>query len=294
MILVSGLSFTALLGTFLLILSGGTARVEELVLDRTRALSMINQELAHEIVNRQRVEKDLFQASENLERRVQERTAELKASESRYLDLYDNAPDMFVTFDVATQSVIECNQTFLAVTGYTKTEVSERTIYDLYHPDCLDEARRAFGLFLATGQMKDLELLLLCANGEVVEASMNVSAVRDESGRLLFLSCRVARYYGQETCRIANQIARDRVGACFATEHDGGDGGRSGTRNQSAFGRNRGLRRRGGDAYSAWCGRTRSLGGCGRPDRRGCALSGCGDPPLAAICAETRTRPNRS
>ncbi len=81
MILASGLAMTALLGAFLLILSGRTARI--------------------------------------------------KASESRYLDLYENAPDMFLSLDVATQRVIECNRTFLETAGFRKHQVVDRHMYEL-------------------------------------------------------------------------------------------------------------------------------------------------------------------
>ncbi|MDH3717849.1 MAG: CHASE domain-containing protein, partial [Planctomycetota bacterium] len=186
LILSGGLAFTGLLGTFLLILAGRTARVEELVADRTSELSTTNEELAQEIAHRKRFEHALSQAHQGLERRVIERTAELTASEARYLDLYDNAPDMFVSVDVATQRVTECNKTFLTVTGFSKSEIVDRHVYDLYHPDCLDEARRSFRLFLTTGKTQDLELLLLRADGNVVDVSMNVSAVRGADGKLLY------------------------------------------------------------------------------------------------------------
>ncbi len=186
LILTGGLAFTGLLGTFLLILAARAAQVEELVADRTRELSTANQELAQEITHRKRFESALSQAHEELERRVEERTAELTVSEARYLDLYDNAPDMFVSVDVATQRVTECNKTFLTVTGYAKAEVVGRLVYDLYHPDCLEQARQSFRLFMTMGRTDDLELLLLRADGEVVHVSMNVSAVRNADGKLLY------------------------------------------------------------------------------------------------------------
>lgn len=185
LILAAGLSFTGLLGAFLLVLAGRTMRVEELVTDRTRALSRTNEELGMEIDHRKQVQDAFCLAHENLERRVQERTAALKESEMRYLDLYNNAPDMFVSVDLATQRVTECNDTFLNVTGFYKSEVIDKHVYDLYHPDCMDQTRRSFGQFMATGQTQDLELLLLKANGDVIDVSLNVSAVRDEEGKLL-------------------------------------------------------------------------------------------------------------
>jgi PAS domain S-box-containing protein len=136
LILVSGLSLTALLGTFLLILSGRTARI--------------------------------------------------KASESRYLDLYENAPDMFISVGVSTQRVIECNATFLDVTGFSKSEIVDRHIYDLFDLDSRTEVRRARQLFLDSGQALDLELRLVCSDGRLLDTSMNVRAVCDEQGESIY------------------------------------------------------------------------------------------------------------
>jgi len=184
-ILLAGLSFTAVLAVFLLVLAGRVARVEELVDHRTADLSKANDELAQEIVRRQQFEHALSQTHETLEQRVLDRTAELQASEARYLDLYNNAPDMFVSVDIATQRVMECNETFLATTGFARVDVIDKHVFDLYHADCLDDARRSFQQFLSTGQTQ-VELLLLTATDRIIEVSLNVSAVRDSEGRLLY------------------------------------------------------------------------------------------------------------
>lgn len=132
MILASGLAMSALLGVFLLILSG--------------------------------------------------RTAQIKTSESRYLDLYENAPDMFLSLDVATQRVIECNRTFLETTGYCKDQVIDTHMYELFNPDSQTDVQRGFRSFLVDGQVNDVELRLRCSSGDFVDISMNVLAARDENG----------------------------------------------------------------------------------------------------------------
>jgi PAS domain S-box-containing protein len=117
------------------------------------------------------------------------RTARVTASEARYFDLYDNAPDMFISVDVSTQRVIECNQTLLDATDFSKLDVIGKDFFHLFDLDSQEEVRRAFRSFLAIGQAKDIELRLLCSHGQFVETSMNVSAVRDERGESIH--CRV-------------------------------------------------------------------------------------------------------
>ena len=184
-VLAGGLAFTSLLGLFLMIMSGRATQVEELVIDRTQELSETNQELESEIAVRKRFEEALSTAHEQLEHRVEERTADVKASEARYQDLYDNAPDMFVSIDVATKKPIECNRTFLDVTGFDRNEILQRTVFDLYHPDCLETVRETIQLLFSTGSVKDVELLLLRKHDEPLAVSLNVSAVRGADGKFV-------------------------------------------------------------------------------------------------------------
>ena len=186
LVLAGGLLFTSLLGLFLLIMSGRASRVEELVVDRTRELTSANLELEREITARKKFEDALERAHEHLERRVEDRTADLKASEARYQDLYHHAPDMFVSVNVATQRLIECNKTFLSVTGFDKDEIIGRPLSEIYHTDSHEIARKSFEDFLKTGRVKDVELKLLRKDASPLDVSLNVSAVRDERGQLMY------------------------------------------------------------------------------------------------------------
>jgi PAS domain S-box-containing protein len=136
LILTTGLSLTALLGSFLLILSGRTARI--------------------------------------------------KASESRYVDLYENAPDMFISVDVSQQRVIECNKTLIEATGYPRDKIVGQDLVELFDFDSRQEVLGALRLFLDGGSANDIELGLLCSDGHRIDTSMNVSAVRDPQGESIF------------------------------------------------------------------------------------------------------------
>jgi PAS domain S-box-containing protein len=110
---------------------------------------------------------------------------ELRASEARYQDLYENAPDMFVSVDAATARILQCNQTLATATGYSKEEIVGRPVFEMYHPDCLEEARRAFRDFVETGEVRDRELQLKRKDGSRIHVSLNVRAIRDAEGRIL-------------------------------------------------------------------------------------------------------------
>ncbi|MDT7042231.1 PAS domain S-box protein [Candidatus Nitronereus thalassa] len=109
----------------------------------------------------------------------------LRASEIRYQDLYENAPDMFVSVDAKTGRVLQCNQTLVSSTGYTKQEIVDRPVFDLYHPDSLEDARQAFHTFSSTGEVRDAELQLKRKDGTTIDVLLNVSSIRDEQGRII-------------------------------------------------------------------------------------------------------------
>ncbi len=109
----------------------------------------------------------------------------LRASEERYQDLYDNAPDMCASVDAATARVLECNQTLATALGYAKEEIVGRPVFDLYHPDSLEEAERAFRSFVEKGEVHDAELMARRRDGSALHVSLNVSAVRDEHGHVV-------------------------------------------------------------------------------------------------------------
>lgn len=120
-------------------------------------------------------------------RRVERRESrrKLEESEAKYRDLYDHAPEMFCSVDVATGEIVECNQTLLQKMGYSREEVIGRHIFDMYHPDCREAVEVALDEFRRTGQVGELELKLQTKEGRKLVVSVNVSAIRDEQGRVV-------------------------------------------------------------------------------------------------------------
>lgn len=142
--------------------------------------------VSEEITARKRAEKELTTLNEMLEQRVAERTEALFAAEERYKDLYDNAPDMFVSVDAATGSITQCNQTLATATGYTREEIIGRHVWEMYQPECLEQLKNeVFPSFVETGVVRDTELRLKRKDGTAIEVSLNLSSVRDEQGKVL-------------------------------------------------------------------------------------------------------------
>ncbi len=109
----------------------------------------------------------------------------LRESESRYKDLYENAPDMYLSVDPLTAIVTRCNLTLARSTGYKKEEILGQPVFNLCHPDCMDAAKEIFKTFADRGFMKDAELQLRRKDGGIIEISLNGSVERDPSGAIL-------------------------------------------------------------------------------------------------------------
>ena len=142
--------------------------------------------------------------------------AALKASEARYQDLYQHAPDMFASVDAHTNRVAQCNQTLLVVTGDTREELIGRPIADLYEPDCSAAVEQVFRHLGETREVRDVELKLRRKHGGPIDVSLNVATARDETGRSyyrLVLRDITKRRHAEEALRRAHDELEARVRA---------------------------------------------------------------------------------
>ena len=116
-------------------------------------------------------------------KRAEETLAETQAG---YEDLYDNAPDMFASVDATTGTITQCNRTLADALGYAKEELVGHSVFELYDPDCLPGDDSALEDFRGMGQVRDAELRLRRKDGSKIDVSLNVTAVRDDAGRILY------------------------------------------------------------------------------------------------------------
>ncbi len=110
----------------------------------------------------------------------------LQESEARFRALYDRSPDMYVSVSREDATITLCNNTLLQKTGYAREEIIGQPIFKMYHADCLPEAANAFQQFVQTGRIQDRELILQRKDGSKLAVSLNVEAVRDENGTILY------------------------------------------------------------------------------------------------------------
>lgn len=121
----------------------------------------------------------------HLRRTAEQRAHDARRSRSRYLDLYENAPDMFLSVDIATGTILECNRAVSELLGYEREALIGRPLSDLY----MDEERSRMAQlreeFRRTGELRHVEFQVRHRDGYPIDISANARSIRDEEGRVI-------------------------------------------------------------------------------------------------------------
>ena len=128
---------------------------------------------------------DLYDGFNSMYDRVLKRESDLLESELKYSDLYENSPDMFVSVDAETGKIIQCNNTLAIKTGFSKDEIIGHPIFEVYHPNCIEDAKAVFNQFKSKGKIKNAELQLKRSDGGIINVLLNVIAIRDHNGKII-------------------------------------------------------------------------------------------------------------
>ncbi len=152
-----GLLSTAMLGGFLLTVTGRARRIETAVQERTASLQ-----------------------AEVREREVAE--AALRESEQRFRNILNNVPIGVVYTDLRG-NVKETNPRFCALTGYSEQELLTRSLADYTHPeDMLQDMELMAQLVRGDIPMYRRHKRYIAKNGATVWVQATVSLLRDEDG----------------------------------------------------------------------------------------------------------------
>jgi two-component system CheB/CheR fusion protein len=122
-----------------------------------------------------------------IERDISERKRRERALEERerlLADMFNNSPDMLALTDVRTGMLLEMNQTFRTCLGYSEDDVRKLHFTQLYAPESQTQAQRYMEIFRATGELRDVEMMMVRRDGTTFEVSLSATALRDEHGHV--------------------------------------------------------------------------------------------------------------
>lgn len=147
--------------------------------------------IARDVTERKRYEVALQKAHDELERRVEERTAkfleantllkheirERKQAERRSRDLFEEAPGMYVITRNRQENPIiaDCNELFLKVLGYTREEVLGQPLANFYTKESQMALQEGGYHQALTGHFEAQERSLLTREGRIVETLLRVT-----------------------------------------------------------------------------------------------------------------------
>lgn len=117
------------------------------------------------------------------ERQVAEEA--IRESEERYRDYYDHAPTAYASVDPETGTILDCNETMVELFGREKIDIIGHRNFEFYTPESLETAQGAMQEFLATGAIRGVELQMRRGDGSTIDVSLDATAIRDESGRVI-------------------------------------------------------------------------------------------------------------
>ena len=160
------------------IINAATVRVAKSgdLLDIANTMSPVRDSMGN-VVGIATIDRDIRE-QKRLERRIRE-------SERRYEDLYNNAPDMYLSIDAATGRILEFNETFLRMTGFSREEGHAMHALDLYTPDSQDTARDCLTRIRQASAVNDIAVRLKRKGGHTLDVTVSATAVFDAGGNVV-------------------------------------------------------------------------------------------------------------
>jgi PAS domain S-box-containing protein len=110
--------------------------------------------------------------------------SELRESEEKYRDLYDNAPDMYHSLD-RNGVIIDCNETEARMLGYRKEEIIGRPLTDFFTEESKELFLKDFPRLNKEKLQLNLEREFVRKDGTTFPASLNVFTELDENGEVI-------------------------------------------------------------------------------------------------------------
>lgn len=126
------------------------------------------------------------QKIEALEQKLRQRNKELKVMVDKYMTLYENSPDMYLSTNPENGMIVFCNQTFCNKTGYTREEIIGQTIFYFHSDENKIKVQAEFQKHREEGLVENVELEIQRKDGTSMTALINANTVKDQEGKPIY------------------------------------------------------------------------------------------------------------
>ncbi|MCB4806711.1 PAS domain-containing protein [Tamlana sp. 62-3] len=99
-----------------------------------------------------------------------------------YKILYDSSPDMLLSVCASTTKILECNNTLAKTLNTSKDKLIGKSVFSIYHHDCIESVENAFKTFIEKGRLNNLELILK----NKTPILLKVEAIRNVYGEIIY------------------------------------------------------------------------------------------------------------
>ncbi|HBA65783.1 MAG TPA: hypothetical protein DCZ48_06335 [Methylococcaceae bacterium] len=129
----------------------------------------------------------------------------LKVAENRYEELYENAPNAYVSVAPKNGVLLQFNQSLCEMLGYDRAFLETKTIFDLFGGTQIGK------LFAGEQSVRDIELNMRRADGRWLWVSLSIDPIKDETGcvaeyRASIIDISVRKHAEEEQQRFAEKL----------------------------------------------------------------------------------------
>jgi PAS domain S-box-containing protein len=167
---------------------------------------------SRDVTERKEAEEEIRQLNESLERRVEERTAEMREAKERFRSIFEHAAIGMSLYD-PNGHFIQVNPALCEILGRSEEELLGTTFQEVTHPDDVETSVEHVQRLL-NGETSgyQLEKRYLHADGYPVWASISVSLMKDSESRPLYL---IVQMQDITERKQAEEDLRERVGHSY-------------------------------------------------------------------------------
>ena len=106
--------------------------------------------------------------------RVKKIVSKLAESEEQYRDLFDNASDLIQSV-YPDGRIAYVNKTWLKTLGYNKIEFKKLKIFDIIHPDSVEDCKKVFAKVFTGEDIENISVRFIAKNGQVIDLEGNAN-----------------------------------------------------------------------------------------------------------------------